>query len=260
MNMQRIGALVSRNLLLTFRGVDPLIDLLYWPFFDLVVWGFTSRWVSSAGQEVSVMWLTGMVLWQACYRANLDVSHNLLNELWSRNVVNMFATPLELHEWIGASLIVGTVNTMITVLYGGLLAYLMYGVNIFSIEWFIVPLYLLLLVFGWSVGFVASGCLLNWGQKIQKIVWVLGWFFVPFSAIFFPLSFLPSWAAGFAKMLPLSYTFGSLRGYIAHGTIAWQSLGMSLVLTSIYSILSYLFFRAMFRQSKSKGLARLETE
>ena len=120
MNIQRIGALVSRNLQLAFRGFDPLIDLFYWPFFDLIVWGFTSRWVQSTGQEVSLMWLTGLVLWQACYRANLDVSFNLLGELWSRNIVNLFATPLELNEWIASSLIVGTVNTIITVLYGRL--------------------------------------------------------------------------------------------------------------------------------------------
>ena len=191
MNIQRIGALVSRNLQLAFRGIDPLIDLCYWPFFDLVLWGFTSRWVQSTGQDVSLMWLAGLVLWQACYRANFDVSFNLLNELWSRNVVNLFATPLELHEWIASALIVGTINTIITMLYGGLLAYLLYGVNIFSVGWFIVPLYLLVLVFGWSTGFVAAGCLLNWGQKVQKVVWVFGWCLLPFSSIFFPLDFLP---------------------------------------------------------------------
>ena len=207
-----------------------------------------------------LMWLTGLVLWQACYRANLDVSFNLLSELWSRNVVNLFATPLELQEWIASALIVGTVNTVITVLYGGLLANLLYSVNIFSVGWFLVPLFFLLLLNGWSIGFVAAGCLLYWGQKVQKIVWVLGWFFVPFSAIFFPLSFLPSWAAAFAKILPLCYTFDSLRSYITQGTISWSTLAVSLGLTVLYSILSFLFFTVMFHESRSKGLARLETE
>ena len=101
--------------------------------FDLMLWGFTSRAVQSAhGPSITLVWLTGLVLWQGYIRSNLDMSLNLLVELWAHNVVNIFASPLKLREWIASAMIMGMINATIVVIFGGLVAYLIYGVNILS--------------------------------------------------------------------------------------------------------------------------------
>ena len=95
MTFSRVTALVKRNMTLNMRGIDPLIDIFYWPLFDLMLWGFTSRWVEGTDNTpVSFVWLTGLVLWQGCVRSNLDMALNFLVELWSNNVVSVFASPL----------------------------------------------------------------------------------------------------------------------------------------------------------------------
>ena len=45
-NFNRIRALIKRNFLLTFRGIDTLTDFFYWPLFDILVWGFTGSWMA----------------------------------------------------------------------------------------------------------------------------------------------------------------------------------------------------------------------
>ena len=208
MNWFRIFALVQRNIMLTYSGLDPLVDIFYWPLYDIILWGFTSLWVAQLeNKSIALSWLGALCIWQVCYRVNLDISLNLLTELWSRNVVNLFATPLELKEWMVAAMCLGIFNAIITTIFGTAMVALLYGVNVFSLGWIFLPLTLMLVLSGWATGFLSAGCLILGGQKIQKIVWVLGWAFVPFSALFYPLSLLPTWAIVIAKALPMSYVF-----------------------------------------------------
>ncbi len=261
MNWHRILALAQKNIVLTYRGMDPLVDIFYWPLYDIILWGFTSLWVTRyENQSVALTWLTALCIWQVCYRVNLDVCLNLLQELWSRNVVNLFASPLEIKEWIVGAMLVGLFNSVITTLFGSIVVALLYHVNVFSIGWIFLPLLFMLIMSGWAIGFFSAGCLIIGGQKVQKIVWVLGWFFVPFSALFYPLSLIPPWAVAIAKAVPMSYIFEGLRTYVKQGTFPLHNLGMSFLLNCIYLTLSLTFFIRMFNKSRSQGLARLEAE
>lgn len=261
MNLTRIQALVQRNILLTFTGLDPLLDIFYWPLLDITLWGLASTWVAKdLDPALSVVWLTGIVLWAGCVRSNLDVSLNLLNELWSRNVVNLFATPIEISEWICAAMILGAFDTLVTTIYGALLVFLFYGINIFSMGWLFIPFLFLLMISGWSIGFFTAGWLFRRGQQVQKLVWILAWFFLPFSALFYPLSSLPSWAVFVAQMFPMSYAFEGLRLALRTGIFPTSYLVMSIVLNGAFLAFSLRFFVRSFHKSCMQGLARLELE
>ena len=257
----RIKALVKINLTLSYRGLDPLYDLFYWPIFDLMLWGFTSRWVQAPDKgTISLVWLTGVVLWQGCVRANLDMPLSFLVELGSRNVVTLFASPLKLREWVVSAMIVGLVNTVAVVLFGSFMAYLMYGVNVFSIGWLFMPMFLLLLQAGWVFGFLSAGVIMAGGLKVQKIIWVLGWCFGPFSAIFYAVESLPIWARFVTKVVPMSYVFEGMRSYANTGIFPQHNLIVAFVLNCLYGVGTLYFLVAMFRRSQVNGLARLEAE
>jgi ABC-2 type transport system permease protein len=263
MKLYRIKALIERALLITFRGIDPMVDFFYWPFYDILVWGFTASWLKTnqvGASNSSLALLTCLVLWQASYRANLDVSFNFLAELWARNIVNLFATPLKICEWIIASLLVGLVNTCIAVSFGLFAVWALYGVSILSVGWPLIPFFLSLILSGWAVGFFTASTLAYWGQKVQKLVWVMGWFFVPFSAVFYPLHILPAWAQVIAKALPMTYIFESVRSFVNTGKLPMNYLIISFVLNIIYFIGALLLFTTAFRKSRTRGLARLELE
>lgn len=261
MTLGRVTALVKRNLTLNYRGIDPLIDIFYWPIYDLMIWGFTSRWITSEDKPlVSIVWLVGLVLWQGCVRSNLDISMTLLIDLWSQNVMSIFASPLKLREWLASAMIIGFINTIIVVIFGAAMAYFIYGVNVLAIGWLLIPLFLLLLQSGWVIGFFATGCIMYGGLRVHKIVWVLGWCFAPFSALFYATNTLPNWAYSIAKGVPMSYLFEGLRLYVHSGIFPSYHLMIAFLLNCFYGSLTLLFLVKMFRKSKINGLARLESE
>ncbi len=263
MKFYRIKALIERTFLITFRGLDPLVDFFYWPFYDIMVWGFTAHWLQTAQVSTShstLAILTALVMWQASYRANLDVSLNFLTELWARNIVNLFATPLKLSEWTVSALLIGTINTCIAVSFGMFAVWLLYGIAIPSVGWMLIPFFVSLILSGWTVGFLTAACLAYWGQSVQKLVWVMGWFFVPFSAVFYPLEVLPPWAQIIARILPMTYVFEGIRSFVSTQQVPVHYLLISYGLNALYLTLALMTFNAAFKRSRVRGLARLELE
>lgn len=260
MNFKRIFALVRRTFLLTFRGLDPLTDFFYWPFFDILVWGFTGAWMaqSSSNPHLAVVILTCLVMWQAVYRANLDISYNFLTELWSHNFINLFVTPLTIQEWIAANMIVGAINACIAALFGIISVWLLYGISILSVGLLFVPLFALLLCSGWILGLVTTCTLVTFGATAQKLVWVMGWLFVPFMGIYYPIEVMPLWAQTVSHSVPMSYSFKAMRIFIESGVIDYGLIGTGIALSALYITAAIALMIYCFHRSRRFGLARLE--
>ncbi len=263
MILYRIQALIERNLIITLRDAQRLVDFFYWPLLDIIIWGFTSKWLQYqqiSQSNLTLIVLSSLVLWQVTTRANLEVSFNLLEELWSRNIVNLFSTPLYSNEWTIASLIMGFYKSILVFFFGAFLAWSLCGVTIFSVGWLLIPCFFLLVASGLTIGLFVTSALIYWGQKGQTLVWTVTWIFAPFSGVFYPIAVLPSWAQSIAKALPMTYVFEGLRSFLTTGIVPWHALATSAVLNIIYFVGALLCFRIMFNKSKVKGLARLEVE
>lgn len=261
MVLNRIRAIIERHLWITFRDLMRLSDFFYFPLIDILIWGFTSKAmqtnISNSNVNMLIM-LTSLVLLQISHRGNNEVTFSLLDEIWSHNLVNIFATPLKLNEWITSVIFLGILKAIATALFGALIVYFFYHINIFQIGLFIIPCAILLLISGWAIGFFSSSLVLRKGQRAASLTWLIVWSLAPFSAVFYPLSVLPNWGQFIAKTLPMSYVFESLRIYITTQTIAWHALTICALLNLVYFIASLTFFKYMFKQSLNSGLSQLE--
>ena len=121
MKLHRIIAMIMRHLYLFPRTLERWAEAIYWPVLDLVLWGLTSHWVESSGSEVpqlALIVLTGVVFWQVVWRANYEISVNLLEEFWNQNLVNLFATPLSVWEWSVSLVVLGLIKNVLTLVVG----------------------------------------------------------------------------------------------------------------------------------------------
>ncbi len=141
-----------------------------------------------------------------------------------------------------------------------IMTYLLYGANVLSFGWLLIPIFFLLMQSGWMIGFFTAGCIMYGGRKVQKLVWVLGWIFAPFSGLFYALTVLPGWAYVIAKAIPMSYAIEGLRFYADKGIFPTYHLSISLLLNCFYMVLTLMFLVFMFHKSRVNGLARLESE
>lgn len=260
MSWQRIWAVFLRYFYF-FARMDHLADLFFWPALDVFLWGMTSVWIQEndvSMPTIAITILTGLVFWQIIWRSNYEVSVNLLQEFWSRNMVNLFSTPLKLKEWISALMIVGVCKILITILFGTFIVWLLYSLNIFNIGWAIVPFCASLTLSGWFIGFLSAAIMVYFGQRVQMLAWMTAYVFAPFSAVFYPLAALPKWAQAIGKVLPMTYVFEGMRKVLAQGIFSWEDFGMSMVLNIVYLLGTLFLFWFFFEKSRSKGLSRLE--
>ena len=259
MSLKRISGVFFRYFYVLKKGPQQLSDLFYWPLIDILLWGLTSVWIQSHANapDLPLLLLTGLIFWQITWRGSVDVSISLLQEFWHRNLVNLFSTPLKLGEWMLGIIFLCLCKLVITVGFGTLAVYVLYSLNVFTVGWAFLPFAAALLIFGWTLGFIAASGIIYWGHQIEAIAWMMGFVFAPFSAVFYPVAVLPAWAQVIAWCLPTTYIFEGMRAILTTGTFPMHYFWISLGLNAVFLSLALLLFRTMFKKSRAKGLARL---
>lgn len=260
MDLSRVWVIVLRHLYVFRRSLDRLADSVYWPVMDIVLWGLTSKWQASQSSipNILLVVLTGLVFWQIVWRANYEISVNILEEFWNQNLVNLFATPLRFSEWIVGLMVVSVIKMVATVIVGVGVVWLFYELNIFSVGWMFLPFLVSLTMSGWFMGFLGSAFIIYWGQKVQTIAWTMGFLLAPFSAVYYPLSVLPESVRYISSALPMTYVFEGMRSILLTGVMPLDMLVKSFALNALYLTLAIVFFKFMFEKSREKGLSRLE--
>jgi ABC-2 type transport system permease protein len=261
MSIGRINAMILRHLYLFPRSLEHWAETIYWPVVDLLIWGLATRWIESAGGDVpmlALIVLTAVVFWQIVWRASYEISVNLLQELWSQNLVNLFATPLSVWEWSVSLVALGVIKNVLTLIVGIGTVWLLYRLNIFAVGWMLLPFLFSLMLSGWFMGFASSALIIYYGRNLQGVAWMFGFALAPFSAVFYPVSALPAWARQVSAVLPMTYVFEGMRQILRGGPLPVGALAISFALNILYLTLAILFFNMMFERSRARGLGRIE--
>src|SRR5512142_1818038 len=104
MRLRRIAAIVLRQYYLIRGSPSRVIPLFAWVAVDIVLWGFITRYLNSVSAATFdfVPALLGAVLfWDFFIRVMQGVTMAFLEDVWSRNFLNVFATPLRVSEYVG---------------------------------------------------------------------------------------------------------------------------------------------------------------
>ncbi len=260
MSLTRILGVFFRYFYVAKKGLQQLSDLFYWPFVDILLWGLTSVWMQSQSeiQNLPLIVMTALIFWQIVWRGSQDISINLLQEFWQRNLVNLFSTPLKITEWITGMLLLGICKLLICIAFGMITILILYALNVFSIGMIFIPFAISLVIFGWMLSFLSASAIIFWGHKVEMLAWMVGFLFAPFSAVFYPVAILPEWAQTISWCLPTTYIFEGMRCILLQGGCPRSFFWISLGLNAIYLILAIALFRWAFEKSRQKGLARLE--
>lgn len=260
MNWKRVFAMVIRYGVNLKHSYDRLTDMFYWPAMDLLIWGVTGLYLATfspnTAHYLSIV-ISGLIFWIIIWRAQYEISTNLLAELWDRNLINIFSSPLTISEWSASFMIFGLIKTIISVCFSAALSFWFYHYNIFMFGWYLIPFSISLLLTGWAGGFFVAGFLIRYGNKIQTLAWAGVALIAPFSAVYYPLSILPGWAQNIGRFIPSTYIFEDIRQMLSGNTPSISYIAISFGLNIIYIILSFLFFKWMFEKSRKLGLGRL---
>src|SRR6266436_191645 len=263
MNWGRIRALVLRYTFLYTRSVPRVAEMFFWPVMDLLVWGMITLYLLRMNNRVpaTVTFLLGsMIFWDILYRAQQAVTISFLEDIWARNLLNIFVAPIRVSEFIAATYIVGFVKILVTVGILAGLALWFYHWNLFQMGLPLLPLFANLLLMGWAVGMVTTALIMRWGQSAEALAWGIPFLIQPVCAVFYPLSVLPTWVQAIARGIPATYVFEGMRQVLDNKGLPLDYLAWAFGLNIVYLIGAGLFFNYMFEVARDKGLlAKLGT-
>lgn len=255
MKFYRIQALLLKYWYLSTRRIDRIFDIFYWPVLGLVVFGFTTLYITDVANfpEIIIFLLGGMILWSILQRIQQDVTVYLLEDFWSGNVANTFVTPLKESEIFVSVFIVGAIRAILSFFVMYVVAIIGYQFNIFqgglSSLVFSIPLFL----FAWGLGILISGLIFRYGMRIQVFAWSISVLLQPLAAAYYPLETLPPILQTLAKATPLVYIFEGFREAFK-GTFLVNHFITALILAILSVIVGYWFFSRSIKASRKSGL------
>lgn len=255
--IERVSAVLLRHLYLYPRSVSRLMEIFYWPTLDILVWGFLTVYLAShpgALPHGSAFLLGAMIFWDILFRSQQAVCLSFLEEVWSRNLLNLFASPLSPGEFLGATMILSFFKFLGGAAVAVALAWALYGFNLFTLGWWLVPLVLNLVAMGWIIGIVTTGIIVRFGEKVEVLAWGIGLLIQPFAAVFYPVTVLPRFLQPVAYALPCTYAFEGMRQVISTGATTPARLLVPLALNAAYLAVALAFFNEMYRQAQHRGL------
>lgn len=256
MNLARINALVLRHLYIYVRSMPRLMDVFFWPVMELLTWGFFSFYLGQTSLEnfsLAAMLLGGVLLWQIVDRSQNSISIYFLEDVWHRNFLNIFVSPLKLSEFFAAGVALSIFRMIITFGFLALISIFLYSFNIFTLGLSLLPFLLNLFLFGIVIALFINGVILRFGSSSQVLAFGIAFLIQPVSAAFYPVSALPMPLAFISKMLPVSYIFESMRAVMSGGVVDWSAFWIALILNILYLSVTWIFFVSMFNKVKKLG-------
>lgn len=249
-------AVIIRHLL-EFKNAFELFMFTYWCFFDLFSFGLLAASFnqSNAVQHIAI----NIALWYFVARGVIGFAISFIRDLDNVNFVSMMTTPLTLTEWFVSLAVMGGVNGFLAFLITTLWAALLFGVNVFSVGWVIIPAALSLLFSALVLGTFVLSIVLTFGRRAQSFVWISGYLFAPFCGVFCPVASLPVMLQKVAGWIPMSYVFACFKeGHVQGATM--QLLLKSFAFNGFYFVLALVLFHWRFAQRRITGLTQLEVE
>jgi ABC-2 type transport system permease protein len=264
MRWRPVAGIFLRQLYLLRGSPVRVVPTFAWVAIDIIVWGFLTRYLNSVtghGMNFVPSLLGAVLFWDFFTRIMQGVSTAFLEDVWSRNFLNLFASPLSLSEYICGLVASSIFTSLLGLIVMLALSTLLFGLSFFSLGAMLVPFLLVLFLFGIALGIVASALVMRLGPASEWLIWPMPALLSPFVGVYYPLSTLPGWMAGVGRLLPPSYVFEGMRTLVNGGPFSAGSLLTGLLLAVLQIGLAAAFFARVFRYAVRTGLlARYSAE
>jgi len=264
MQLNRIKAITLRQFYLMRNSVTRIVPMFAWVAIDIILWGFITKYlnsVSESGTNFVPIFLGAVLLWDFLVRVMQGTSMAFMEDAWSRNFLNVFATPLTISEYVCGLVLSSIATSVVGLVVMMVLASALFGLSFLSYGVMIVPFLFVLFLFGIALGIVGCAIMLRLGPAAEWFIWPIPAVISPFACVFYPMTTLPHWMQMIASILPPSYVFEGMRHIVAGKGVDTSMLLLSMGLAALYILLAYGLFARVYRFAVRTGLiARYSAE
>ncbi len=257
MRAHRIAAIVVRQFHLLRGSPARVVPLFAWVAVDVILWGFITRFldaVSAATFDFVPMLLGAVLLWDYLARVMQGVTMAFFEDVWSRNFLNFFATPLTIAEYVTGLVATSVATSLIGLAVMIAVAKLAFGLSLLLYGPALAAFLGVLFVFGIALGILGTAIVLRLGPAAEWLIWPIPALLSPFAGVFYPISTLPAWMQSISRVLPPSYVFEALRAIASRRTPSIGDLAIGAALAFAELALAGWIFARIYRRAVRTGL------
>lgn len=257
-SLRRIRAILRRHLYLLLGSWPRLLDLVYWPTVQMVLWGFITQFlVGQSGwvAQAAGVFLSAVLLWDALFRGQLGFSICFVEELYARHLGHLFVSPLRPVELVVANFAVSLVRVLIGVGGASLLAVPIFQFSLAgTLGWALIPFFAVMMLFGWAIGLIVAGLVLRLGLGAESLAWAAIFFIQPFSGVYYPVATLPAAVRWVSWLLPTAPVFEGMRAVVVEHRFDLGLLLLALALLAVWLVAAAAAFTLLFDSARRRGL------
>jgi ABC-2 type transport system permease protein len=225
------------------RTPDRWFLVVVFPFIDVILFGSIGRYAAETGgaRTGAPYLLAGIMLNHFLFQTEVALATGFLEEAWSRNVLNMMATPLGEAEYLLSLAIWSLVRLAGALVTVSVAALVMYSFGLAELGPGVVLVGATLVLCGWAMGLAMIGLLLRFGQSAEIFIWATSFLVLALSGVFNPIHAIPGPLQPIARLLPTTYGFEAGRKLLDGQAMPWGDLGWAagggllvLVLAGVY--------------------------
>ncbi|HEY5013842.1 MAG TPA: ABC transporter permease [Acidimicrobiia bacterium] len=254
----RMRAIARRHAYVMVRSPHRLFDVTLWPLVDVLLFGSLGVYVGTShatgSQRAAGYLIAGIILWHVVYQSQIALSTGLLEETWTRNLLNLMVTPLTEIEYVGGVALFGMVKLVLGIAVMTLSAFAFFSFHAWSLGVGLIPIAAVLLLVGWAISLFVMGIVLRFGTGAEAMAWGIMFVVMPLSGVFYPVSALPAFLRPVALALPTTHAFIALRGLVdGHGLDQGQIV-LAAVTAVLLLALGFVFLTQMLKVFRRRGL------
>jgi len=253
---RRIAAMVERYWYLLRSSWPRLLELIYWPAVQMLMWGFLQTYIAqNAGffARAGGTFIGAVLLWDILFRGQLGFSVSFLEEVWSRNLANLMMSPLKPIEFVLAMMVMSIVRLLIGMVPVSLLAIGFFGFNLYGMGFALAAFFLNLIITGWAVGILVSGIVMRNGLGAESLAWTIMFLLMPLTCVYYPVSVLPHWLQVVAWSLPPTYVFEGMRALLIDHVFRLDLMFEAFAINVVAFTIGALGFVLLLRSARRHG-------
>lgn len=254
--LRRLSAMVLRYYYLLISSWPRLFELLYWPFVQMLMWGFLQKHLATTSSyyaSAAGVLIGSILLWDILVRCQLGFSISFLEEMWSRNIGHLLMSPLRPNEFIVSLMMISLIRLLIAFIPVSILAYWFFGFNIWGLGLALLGFFAMLSCTGWALGMITTGVILRYGLGAEGFAWTMVFILLPLCCVYYPLETLPDWLQYISLALPPTHIFEGLRALVIDKQFVASHLYWAFGLNVIYLASGFALFHFFLRAARNHG-------
>jgi ABC-2 type transport system permease protein len=254
---RRVGAVILRHWYLIAGSWPRLLDLCYWPMVQMILWGFIQTFLvqqSSFFARAGSVLLGAVMLWDVLFRGQIGLAISFLEEIYSRNLGHLLATPLRIGEYMVALMTASLMRTIVGLFPATILAIWFFGFSIYSLGLALVAFFFSLIAFGWGIGLFVAGLVMRHGLGAENLAWAFIFALAPLCGVYYPTTILPTWVQAISALMPASYIFNGMRAVLTDHVVRTDLLIYALMLNVVWIALGVIAFLVYHRAARERGM------